>query len=179
MKAGGGFQRQGRFPAEKPALAQALALLEQRAADKFDALDRNGGDVVGDWIQLNDIALGLAQLGNGRITGKWRKVGNNNAGFRLLLEVGTTTAFGPFGFELRPPAGYAFNPDQALFTLKSNATFPVTMSGTLAGVANTGKVTPAVMTTAGQVLILGTGISTLAAADYATLEVEIPVKRAL
>ena len=178
MRAGSAFQRQGQFPAEKPALGQALALLEQRAADKFDALDRNGGDVIGNWIALEGIGFEPSKLGNGRISGKWRKIGLGNAGFRLFLEVGATTVFAAFGFSLRPPPGYAYDTSQAIFQISGGtALFPITIAGVIGGVF-TGRVSPAIMTSAGIVVLLGVGITTLAAGDQVTMEVEIPVKKA-
>ena len=177
MRTVAGFQRQGSFPTKERPLGQALALLEQRAADRFDALAQNGGDVVGSWIRLDGLGLDPSTLGNGRITGQWRQVGLGNAGFRLLIEVGTTTVFSGFGFELRPPPKHIYDVDTTLFPLKGNTNFPVPIGGIIAGV-NTGATMTALLTSSGIVFVLGAVLATLVAGDQIMLDLELPVKRA-
>jgi hypothetical protein len=177
MRTGGAFPRQGHFPGDA-SLGRALALLEQRAADKFDALDRNDGDVVGKWIALTGLGLSPSTLGNGHITGQWRRIGLNNAGFRILIQVGTTTAFTAFGFQVFPPPQLIFDTNAMQFPLSgTTAPFPVTMGGFIGG-AFTGRGTAGVMDTSGTVLILGAGVAALIAGDFVLFEFELPTKKA-
>lgn len=177
MRTGGAFPRQGHFPGDA-SLGRALALLEQRTADKFDALDRNDGDVVGKWIPLTGVGLTPSAIGNGHIGGQWRRVGLDNAGFRILLQVGTTTSFAAAAIQIVPPPNLVFDVNSMQFPLNGDAApFFVSMGGFIAG-AFTGRGTAGVLGTDGTALILGAGLAVLAAGDFVLFEFELPTKKA-
>jgi hypothetical protein len=178
VKALRGFPRLGVYPAQDRAQGQALALLEQHTADRFDALQLNQGDVVGDWIPLTGLGAYPSVLGNGRLTGFWRKVGSNNAGFRILLEVGTTTTFTGFGIFINAPDRLAFDPTKMLFPLKvGNAPFPVTLAGVIAG-GYAGLTASGIVLTNGTATIVGPAFATLVAGDGVVISLELPTKAA-
>lgn len=178
MRAGKAFARQGTFPTDNAGkLALALSLLEQRTADKFEAIDRSDGDLIGTWHQYLRPTLGTGgNIGNGKLTAQWRRLGGQGVQVRYLLQFGGTTTIAAGGIIVALPPGYTIDTSLAQDDGSGTRYVPMRATGKIGGV-NTGFL--------GSVAIVGTvativaaGLATLAAGDIVLLEIELPVKAA-
>lgn len=178
MKAGAPFARVGAFPTKDAAqLATALALADQRAHDKFAALDAVDGDVIGTWKSFNNGFNG-GTLGNGRLVSHFRVIAGVNAGYRFYLEVGATTTIGPFGFGVTAPPLFEFDTDKfPRVTGNPFAIVPASYAGIIGGLLK-GGVVPALLLDTGEAAVLGSSAVALAANDVVTVEVEFPIRKA-
>lgn len=176
MRCGAAFARQGSYP-DAGTLARPLALLEQRAANKFAALDAIEGDVVGVWRQLDTPRFDFGSLGNGTLTGRWRAFGVQAVQMHLLLVVGSATSFPGNSFSPRLPPGYALDQAQLLDGLNGVLYgADVRISGAI-GAGTSGFVgTVEYQRSTGRLLVVATALATLAAGDRVNFRFELPVK---